>query len=149
MERRYDLIETKENSVMNMLQKATDKDMRRLKAEHRQALYALLKPREGSPDLCCTVLETILRMKDIEALPYLESALSGPVPFPSFARQLEAGIVVLREEKLRLQQSGTLLRASEPPISADTLLIPVMTQPGSTPPEELLRPEIAPKSQGK
>lgn len=128
-------------SLQVMLPEVTEEQYRALTENQVKALYGLLSPNQAEGNLIRLVLEVLGRMKETRALPAVKRA-AARTDLDDMTRQAAETCRERLQAAVQEQaQQRTLLRASEgdPAVSAETLLIPAMSQPESTPQELLLR----------
>jgi hypothetical protein len=98
----------------------------------------------GRPaELLLAILDMAERLEDTRALRAVRLLAAGDAATPDAQRVRARAreILPLLEAKAQREEAGqTLLRASEAPVSADTLLRPAEAAPSETAPQELLRP---------
>jgi hypothetical protein len=122
--------------VLELLPKLTAEHYGYLRSDVGQNLCLLFGARYDLPYL--TILDAIEKVGDSRAIPKIQWVLANE-PKEEIKRRCQEVLLVLNERKEQEKQSKDLLRASQEPISKETLLRPASTQAeGET--DTLLRP---------
>ncbi|HLK60849.1 MAG TPA: hypothetical protein VKU00_30070 [Chthonomonadaceae bacterium] len=118
-----------------------------LSNNERKTLYTLLETRFGERKLMLGILKALEQIGNPDAIPAVSGFLTRlrsklTRPDPELIQAAEDCLLFLNQKYAQTKQSQTLLRPSDASAHAPETLLRAVTSSPTTPPEELLRPQI-------